>query len=1010
MWECNLVADPNPDAKIQDTMPGGAVSLGFPSLPIPSSETTASTTTSSRTEGEEDFLLRAPIGRGGQGTVWAAWQRRLDREVAVKIYEGHDPSGFLREAYVTAELQHPNIVPVHDLGSVRCADGSLRLVMAMKRIAGRSLAEVIDEDHGSEAADLTRILIKRLPIVVSICNAVAYAHDRGFLHLDIKPSQVIVGEYGEVALMDWGLAISTELEAPQLPGTEEIKFRTRDSIQGAIGTPAYMAPEQAAGDTAQLGPWTDVYLLGALTASLATGRPLREGDSQTSTLQAAVRNERSPLPATLPASLRSILERSTATRPEDRFPSVLAFQEAIAGFHRNLGRQEESIRLAHQAAEDAGRCDAAYAQYAAREGLLERALVLWPENEEARALMRQTLGAHAEHALEQSDLELAADLLTRLGDDERAAGLQRRLVEARSQVRRSERLRRVAITASLVLLASLAVVAIGAYWQVSRALEAAAAAREEARYEAYVAGIRAAGSAIADNRPRASRDFLFRAPEEHRSWEWLYLLSAAFPERRIQEPPLDLNANPPPPTVHVSSDDRWRAQIGEDGTLSLVAEDGRPPERVLGRVSSRAAVAFSPDSRYLLAATETVGVNAFFVTTGEIFRRLDFDKGPIGWVFSDRDTGTVVIAGDSVVSVYNRDLILEHQFIPDLGSLVGVQPDFPAGEITLHTQSGESLVFGLYEDEAHFRYPFISDPITYMETADTAPFRVVVTEKGEIRRLSLAGQSAELMDSWFIGPGIQDLDVSGSGQIMAAIDGNGVPRLRWPGGTVAALPIERARALALHPQSDVVAIAQEEAITFFSFTGEEMGSLPLPRVNIGMMDWASDGSILAGASSDGSLVLIDGQTYGLQASIETPHEWLDLRLNKSATLVAGATAGCSAYVYRVEDATLLRQIEGPGEAPMRSLDFSPDGRRLLTAGWDGFLRVWDLETGRELLSLEAHRFAATHLRMDWTSGLLATFGLDRWSNNRRPFLPGQTPAAGGTVDSINEALRSRVSR
>jgi tetratricopeptide (TPR) repeat protein len=227
--------------------------------------------------GESRYDLRDELARGGMGTVYRAIDRSLGREVAVKVLRD-GPTGvpgaarrFVEEARITGQLQHPGIPAVHDLGAL--SDG--RPFLAMRLIHGRTLAEQFKQ-RADPAHDRSRFVA----VFEQVCQAVGYAHNRGVVHRDLKPSNVMVGPFGEVQVMDWGLAKDKRNTAPEPDQASAIgstpcnNWAVDETQAGSVlGTPAYMAPEQARGETARLDERTDVFGLGAILCELLTGQP-----------------------------------------------------------------------------------------------------------------------------------------------------------------------------------------------------------------------------------------------------------------------------------------------------------------------------------------------------------------------------------------------------------------------------------------------------------------------------------------------------------------------------------------------------------------------------------------------------------------------------------------------------------------------------------------------------------------------------------------------------------------
>ncbi len=270
----------------------------------------------------EKYDVTGQVGAGGMKLVQRAHDRNADRDVALAMLRKDAPRSsqerrFLREARITAALEHPNIVPVHEIG----LDAGKRPYFTMKLLGGENLHDILQHLNAGEAAYLKQYPpSRRLEIFQNVCHAMAFAHSRGVVHLDLKPANIQVGSFGEVLVLDWGLSKILAGSTVVLP-----ELLREVPVDGAVrGTPGYMAPEQERGDFTALDQRTDIFALGAVLKALVKGQwPQRKA----------------------PAALTAIVAKAMTLAPHDRYQTVESLARDVRAFLGGYAVSAQNVGL-----------------------------------------------------------------------------------------------------------------------------------------------------------------------------------------------------------------------------------------------------------------------------------------------------------------------------------------------------------------------------------------------------------------------------------------------------------------------------------------------------------------------------------------------------------------------------------------------------------------------------------------------------------------------------------------
>ncbi len=982
------------------------------------------------------------LGRGGIGRVYIAADRHLGREVAIKellidraLSERPDALGvlarFLREARITGKLEHPNIVPVHELG--RRADGSL--YYSMRVVRGRTL---------SQALAGTSTLAERLRLLdhfIGLCQAIAYAHSRGVVHRDIKPDNVMIGEFGETVVLDWGMAKAHGSE-PGDDSRDGASFEPVEplgldlTIEGSLcGTPTHMSPEQARGASDEVDERSDVWALGVVLYTMLTGRTPFEAR----TLPELIRRIRSgvhPPPQTvdpeIPAELSAIAERALKRDVAARYPSA-----------REVLRDVEAYRSGAQVG--------AY-EYSTLE------------------LLRRFLERHRTAAVASAvglcvALVLAVASYVRLAAArDRAREAERRATQNEQEARESERSAKDSL--SLVLVEK-AEQAIGEGDRTGGELLAAVALRMGERSDARGLAL-AAESAF-----RPEPEFTLGAAAGCTRYALGFaagLVACARTDgvsvygvrdgalRMAALPGASLNA------LELSADGTLLLTVRDDGDLVLYDLEDRGRALLERRVGQITAAAISSDGKYLAWGGAQGQVSAWDVGSPGREWRYSAGQGVSALSFSP-ENGSLVVGGDlGLVTLWDfrthharpltghtgtvRAFAFAQQgrylasgaadrtirFWDTRDALAVSSPLVHSDVVTSlsWTADGRLLAFGskdktlhvvdLKDAERRAEVRFHDDSVDHVGlAADGNELASVSRELGlelwslaSMKRPSALVAHGNVLSFAFV-PGTSDLVAAGLGSEGVGIFGldTGVRQTRLPAG------IERVRTLAVSEDGKYLAFAGSGARVFL---WDLPARMPLtvfdsPRDEVRAVTFSRDGrwlafagldhvlrvanaatfetvaeldggapvqalafspttNLLAAGDRDGMLSIWDVAQKKRLSRVQAHDDWLlSVALSPDGSRIATAGADRRVKLWDAASGVLTAELAGH-EGKVLSVIFSPDGRLLASGAEDKSVRLWDVQTGHEAAVLTGHTGAVRAVRFAPDRALLASAGDD----------------------------------
>ncbi len=942
---------------------------------------------------------------GGIGRVWLARDDALGRCVALKDLRPEKAQQaamrwrFLREAQITGQLQHPGIVPVYEVVTATASRERQRPesttanrerqrpesreapepFYTMRFIQGRTLTMAAHAYHQKRAKGTARALdlIALLNAFISACNTVAYAHSRGVIHRDLKGDNVVLGDFGEVVVLDWGLAKvignddePADQEREHEPGPvvlePEAEAEFHFSLLGQIiGTPSYMAPEQAEGRPDQVDERTDVYGLGAILYEILTGRPPFVGPDTAEVLRKA-RTEPPPRPSALwkrvPRTLEAVCLRALARAPAARYASVGELAREVQNW-----LADEPVR-------------------AYREPPAAR-LRRWSRH-------HRPLGAGAAALL--ATALIAAVVGAFILGEERA-----RTAEVRAQASRAQ-------------------------------VAAAARARAQLETHAYFQRIALAEREVTAGNISRAIQYLGDCPDNCRGWEWHCLQRLC----RANQATLRGHAGAVA-AIAFSSDGRHLVSAGHDGAVRFWdPRTGAPRRTVTGHGdavyalafsadSSRLAsaswdktvklwdtatgkpvrtfgphgsdlyrVAFSPDGRYIAAATAENTLHIWNADTGEEHLRLSERRCFFGLAFSPSEPGIVATSHDTGIKLWNylsgeerarfdghNNLIKTLAFSPDGSRLVSGDGDLLRGE------EREIRLWDVATGREIYAFRGHTDAIYSLAFAPNGAYLASASQDKTIKLWDLdRGQDALTLRGH--GDTVRAVAFSPDGCRLASASADGTVKL-WdatPWKPEETSPVvhtlgkhsDRAIGAVFSPDGRLLASGGEEstAIIWDAETGAELRSLPV-AAELFSLTFYRDGKSLATGNTDGMVRILDVETGNELANLG------DARLGPIKHVVFSpdgrqlAAAGWwrTIQLWNVEGWTRSFTLAGHAQ-PVLRVAFRPDGRQLASASYDQTVMVWDAPSGVRLKTLVDHRSRVLSVAFSPDGATLASASLD----------------------------------
>lgn len=917
--------------------------------------------------GQPDYRTDKLLGEGGMGSVFSARQQSMDRPVAIKVLKPRaarlksSRQAFVSEAIITGGLDHPNIVPIYDVG--KQADDAL--FYAMKQVEGVEWKERL----------ATNSVDENLEILLRVSDAVAFGHARCIIHRDLKPANIMLGGFGEVLVMDWGLAMPSH-DHPR-----------RDSFPRAKrgGTPHYMAPEMADDPMLGVDRRSDVYLLGAILFEIVTGKPPHAIDFFSGTrrervkacLAAVARNQIAETDKS--GELIDIARMAMATDPKDRYQSVSEFQTAI----RDYLSHEESIELASNAAEAlaTARQSREYDDFSRARFGFETALEQWSENSRATEGLRETRKSYAHTAFDRGDFDLALSLLD--VSDPHDQSLRQEVIAAKRSKQELERKlaeqeqARIQLTREAVLQKEKA----ESQREIAEARrrEAEAAREEEARQREFAERQlkRAETLLYASQIASAKREWetgsatlawhhLNSTRHEYRGWEYEYVCRllnqnqmTLYHRSRVQAAGFSTDGSQIVAICHDRTLKVWDSITGQEllvtqlnpgidrcfalsrdctqifnvlreGTLKVWdAATGREKLSIGKHTFRITSLAFSPDGQRLASASLDGTVKVWDAATGQekfaLKRQTSYyddgqprrDRG-CSVVFSP-DGHRLALAMLETITIWDTATGQEWLTLKGhTGEVKSVAFGPDGTRVVSGCSNGELRVWDAATGQAKLTIESYSDSVCSV-TFSPDGTRVV------------SGNSDGTLKSWNATTGREPLTLKGHvGEVTSVVFN--------PDGT------------------KIVSASKDELRVWIATTEQEPLTLKGHAAIVQHVAFSPDGTRIVSKSSDGALKVWDKNTGQEKLTIsDRKNSGTAVAFNSHGTMVVSASGDGTLKSWNATTGRETLTLNGLAG----NYAFSPDGTRIvLSGGFPGPGRPWkvlDANTGKETLSFQGDR-------------------------------------------------------